>query len=83
MKRSRSSQQGSLNRGVPPRVPAGDLQSASAARSDLLAIRDRSRVDAARQFHRGRWLTENAAGIAAYNAQVDTHGAFADRLRAF
>lgn len=36
------------------------------------------------RFSKGaRWLAENAAGIAKYNALVDAHGTFADTLRAF
>jgi post-segregation antitoxin (ccd killing protein) len=36
-----------------------------------------------RTSRRERWLVENAPAIAAYNAQVDEHGAFADTLRSF
>jgi len=39
--------------------------------------------DSARPQKWTQWLAQNAAGIAAYNAHVDKHGTFADRLRAF
>ena len=39
--------------------------------------------DSARPRKRTQWLTENAAGIDAYNAYVDKHGTFAEALRAF
>jgi len=32
---------------------------------------------------REQWLTENRAGIDAYNEQVEKHGVFSDGLRAF
>ena len=35
------------------------------------------------QQARERWLTENRAGIDAYNEQVEEHGVFSDGLRAF
>ena len=54
-----------------------------AANINLSATLERALEDALRQERRERWLAENAAGIAAYNAQVDEHGAFADTLRSF
>lgn len=36
-----------------------------------------------RQQARERWLTENRAGVDAYNEQVEKHGVFSDGLRAF
>jgi hypothetical protein len=37
----------------------------------------------ARPRQGARWLAGNSAAIAAYNAQEDAHGTFADTLRAF
>jgi antitoxin CcdA len=36
-----------------------------------------------RQQARERWLTENRAGVDAYNEQVEKHGVFSEGLRAF
>ena len=50
---------------------------------NLSATLERALSDALRQQRRERWLVENKPGIAAYNEQVDAHGAFADTLRTF
>jgi antitoxin CcdA len=50
---------------------------------NLSATLERALADALRQQRRERWLAENRPGIAAYNEQVDAHGAFADTLRTF
>ena len=47
------------------------------------ATLERALEDALRLKRRERWLAENAAGMAAYNEDVETHGAFADTLRSF
>jgi antitoxin CcdA len=36
-----------------------------------------------RQQARERWLTENRAGVDAYDEQVEKHGVFSDGLRTF
>ena len=50
---------------------------------NLSATLEQALSDALRQQRRERWLAENRPGIAAYNEQVDAHGAFADTLRSF
>jgi antitoxin CcdA len=64
-------------------IAARLLEAARAADINLSATLERALEDALRQAQRERWLEENGAGIAAYNAQVDEHGAFADTLRSF
>ena len=50
---------------------------------NLSATLEKALEQALRQAKRQRWLAENAAAIAAYNEQVDEHGAFSDTLRSF
>jgi antitoxin CcdA len=50
---------------------------------NLSATLERALSDVLRQQRRERWLADNRPGIAAYNEQVDAHGAFADTLRTF
>ena len=44
---------------------------------------ERALVEQLRQSRAERWLAENKDGMAAYNALVEQHGAFADALRTF
>ena len=56
------------------------------ARSDSLnlsGILEAALEQTLRQQARERWLTENRAGMEAYNEQVEKHGVFSDGLRAF
>ena len=53
------------------------------ATSDLSATLEHALEEALRQDRRARWLADNRQGIAAYNDQVEAHGAFADSLRIF
>ena len=50
---------------------------------NLSATLEYALEDALRQSRRERWIAENTDGIAAYNEQVDEHGAFGDALRTF
>lgn len=64
-------------------IAARLVAAARAADINLSATLERALEDALRQAQRKRWLEENAAGMAAYNVQVDEHGVFADTLRSF
>jgi len=64
-------------------IDAALLREARDQDINLSATLERALEDALRQHRRERWLAENRDGIAAYNEQVDTHGAFADKLRRF
>ena len=64
-------------------VDSALLARARAQDINLSATLERALEDAMRTSRRERWLVENAPAIAAYNAQVDEHGAFADTLRSF
>jgi antitoxin CcdA len=64
-------------------VDAALLQEARDSDINLSATLERALEEALRRHRRERWLAENKQGIAAYNEQVDAHGAFADTLRNF
>jgi len=64
-------------------VNAALLREARERNINLSAALERALVQALREGRRERWLTENKRGIAAYNDQLDEHGAFADTLRSF
>jgi len=64
-------------------IAARLVEEARASNINLSATLERALEDALRQASRKRWLEESAAGMAAYNAQVDEHGVFADTLRCF
>lgn len=64
-------------------VAARLVDAARAADVNLSATLERALEDALRLKQRERWLAENAAGVAAYNEHVESHGAFADALRSF
>jgi antitoxin CcdA len=64
-------------------IAASLVEAARAADINLSATLERALEDSLRRKQRERWLAENAAGIAAYNAQVDEHGVFSDTLRSF
>jgi antitoxin CcdA len=65
------------------RVDANVLREAREYHLNLSARLERAIVEQLRQLRAERWLAENKDGIAAYNALVDQHGAFADTLRTF
>ena len=64
-------------------VDAALLREARECDINLSATLERALSDALCQQRRERWLADNKPGIAAYNEQVDAHGAFADTLRTF
>ncbi len=64
-------------------IDAALLREARECDINLSATLERALSEALRQQRRQRWLAENRPGIAAYNEQVDAHGAFADTLRTF
>jgi len=64
-------------------VDAALLREARDRSINLSATLERALEEALRQDRRARWLAENRPRIAAYNDQVETHGAFADTLRGF
>ena len=62
----------------------GDLlQRARTGGLNLSSILEAALEQKLRQQARERWLTENRAGVDAYNEQVEKHGVFSDGLRAF
>jgi len=64
-------------------VDAALLREARDRDINLSATLERALEDALRQDRRARWLADNGPRIAAYNEQVEVHGAFADTLRSF
>jgi antitoxin CcdA len=65
----------SINRELLNRARSADL--------NLSSILEAALEQRLRQQARERWLTENRAGIEAYNEQVQRDGVFSDGLRAF
>jgi antitoxin CcdA len=64
-------------------VDAALLREARERDINLSATLERALEDMLRQGRRARWVAENKSRIEAYNADVETHGAFADTLRTF
>ena len=64
-------------------VSASLLREAREQNINLSATLERGLEIALRQSRRERWLADNQASIAAYNAQVEESGAFADLMRSF
>jgi antitoxin CcdA len=83
MPRSRTIGNATPRRGVNLRVDAIVLREAREYHLNLSATLERALVEQLRQLRAERWLAENKDGIAAYNALVEQHGAFADTLRNF
>lgn len=83
MPRPRLARPSSDKKAVNLTIAARLVEAARAADINLSATLERALEHALRQAQRERWLEENAARIAAYNAQVEAHGAFADTLRSF
>lgn len=59
------------------------LEAARAADLNLSATLEAAIERELRLRRRADWLRRNADGIAAYNRDVDAHGAFGDGLRSF
>jgi len=64
-------------------VDAALLREARDQDINLSATLERALEDVLRAHRRERWLADTKQGIAAYNEQVEAHGAFADTLRSF
>lgn len=59
------------------------LNKAKALDINLSAALEQALVQALKQRQQEQWLKENRAAIAAYNQEVEAHGAFGDTLRSF
>jgi antitoxin CcdA len=70
-------------RTVSLRVDANVLREAREYHMNLSATLERALAEQLRRLRAERWLVENKDGIAAYNALVEQHGAFADTQRNF
>jgi antitoxin CcdA len=83
MPRSRAVDIAPPRRTVSLRVDANVLREAREYDLNLSAQLERALVEQLRQLRAERWLVDNKDAIAAYNALVHQHGAFADALRTF
>jgi antitoxin CcdA len=83
MPRSRAIGNATPRRGVNLSVDANLLREARESHLNLSAILERALVAQLRHSRAERWLVDNKDAIAAYNALVHQHGAFADALRTF
>ena len=83
MPHSRAIGNATPRRGVNLSVDANLLREAREYDLNLSAQLERALVDQLRQLRAERWLVDNKDAIAAYNALVHKHGAFADALRTF
>lgn len=59
------------------------LNKAKALDINLSAALEQALVQLLKQRQQEQWLKENRAAIAAYNQEVEAHGAFGDTLRSF
>lgn len=59
------------------------LNKAKALDINLSAALEQALAQLLRQRQQEQWLKENRAAIAAYNQEVEAHGAFGDTLRSF
>lgn len=62
-------------------INADLLTQARELKINLSATLEQALVEAIKRREWERWRAENKAAIEAYNAHVDEHGAFSDRLR--
>jgi antitoxin CcdA len=83
MPRSRTIGNATPRRGVNLSVDANLLREARESHLNLSSILERALVEQLRRSRAERWLVDNKDAIAAYNALVHKHGAFADALRTF
>jgi antitoxin CcdA len=81
--RSRAIDNAPPRRAVSLRVDANLLREARESHLNLSAMLERALVAQLRRSRAERWLVDNKDAMAAYNALVHQHGAFADILRAF
>lgn len=59
------------------------LNKAKALDINLSAALEQALAQLLKQRQQEQWLKENRAAIAAYNQEVEAHGAFGDTLRSF
>ncbi len=59
------------------------LNKAKALDINLSAALEQALVQLLKQRQQEQWLKENRNAIAAYNEEVEAHGAFGDALRSF
>ena len=59
------------------------LNKAKALDINLSAALEQALAQLLKQRQQEQWLRENRAAIAAYNQEVEAHGAFGDTLRSF
>ena len=64
-------------------VPAELLAAARAEDINLSAALETALAEQLRIRRREKWLAESARAIAAYNREIDEHGAFGDKVRSF
>lgn len=64
-------------------VPAELLDAARAEDINLSAALETALAEQLRIRRRDKWLAENSGAIAAYNREIDEHGAFGDKVRSF
>ena len=64
-------------------VPAELLDAARAEDINLSAVLETALAEQLRIRRREKWLAESARAIAAYNREIDEHGAFGDKVRSF
>lgn len=73
----------SAKKAVNVSIPAELLDAARAEDINLSAALEAALAEQLRIRRRAKWLTENSAGIAAYNREIDVHGSFGDKVRSF
>ena len=83
MPRSRAIVNAPPRRTVSLRVDANVLREAREYHLNLSATLERALAEQLRRLRAERWLAESKDGIAAHNALVEQHGAFADTQRKF
>jgi antitoxin CcdA len=64
-------------------VPTELLDAARAEDINLSAALETALAEQLRIRRRDKWLAENSGAIAAYNREIDEHGAFGDKVRSF
>lgn len=64
-------------------VDAALLDEAKRLRVDLSQVLEESLRERIAQARQAKWLKENADAIEEYNAHIERHGMFSDKLRRF
>lgn len=73
----------SSRRAVNLTVDRGLVQEAKALEINLSREFEAHLAELVRQRKQEKWLAENGAALAAYNAHIERHGAFSDGIRCF